>query len=351
MFFSILVPVYNTSEYLDECVASILRQSFRDFELVLVDDGSTDGSGAMCDGFAAQDERVRVVHKENEGLMMTRRRGFREAKGDYFICVDSDDRLCDPRALEKIRDMIVSTGCDLVIYNYVYGAGGGRAERTSRLMDYENGHVFEGEEKTRLYEKLLTSNNMNNMWIKCPARHVVDLDVDYAQWKAQICRAEDLFQSYPMLTNAKRVAYMTDPLYYYRWTPGSIGNKPKFRYADSLRCIYQRENEYMEKWNISAEVRAVAVRRQLTGFMNVVSKCYFGCKQGGTVDEWKKFVSALADDPFFRNIMDGCGRNKVLKYYRILHGLLCRRRFGTAACLMEAVSAISAWKHRRENHA
>ena len=351
MFFSILVPVYNTSEYLRACVESILGQSFRDFELVLVDDGSTDGSGTMCDEFAARDPRIRVIHKENEGLMMTRRRGFREARGDYFICVDSDDRLYDPAALEKIHDMIETTGCDLVIYNYVYGAGGGREERTSRLLDCENGHIFQGEEKTRLYEKLLTSNNMNNMWIKCPARHVVDLDVDYAQWKQDICRAEDLFQSYPMLTNAKRVAYLTDPLYYYRWTPGSISNKPKFRYADSLRCIYRRENAYMETWNISAKVRDIAVRRQLTGFMTVVSKCYFSCKRGGTVDEWKKFVSALADDPFFRNIMDGCDRGRVLRYYRILHGLLCRKRFGTAICLMETVSALSTWKHRREDHA
>lgn len=350
MFFSILVPVYNTSEYLRECVDSILGQSFRDFELVLVDDGSTDHSGTLCDVFAAADDRVRVIHKENEGLMMTRRRGFREARGDYFVCVDSDDKFCDPDALRKIRDMIVSTGCDLVIYNYVYGAGGGRPERTSALLDCENGHVFEGEEKMRLYEKLLTSNNMNNMWIKCPARHVVDVDVDYSQWKAQICRAEDLFQSYPMLTNAQRVAYMTDPLYFYRWTPGSIGNKPKFRYADALRCIYQRENGYMDTWNVSAQVRETAVRRQLTGFMNVVCKCYHSCKRGGTVAEWKKFAAGLAGDPDFRNILNGCDRKKVLKFYRLLHSLICGRHWGAAIFVMETTAAISDWKYGRKRN-
>lgn len=351
MFFSILVPVYNTSEYLRECVDSILTQSFRDFELVLLNDGSTDHSGALCDELAARDARVRVIHKENEGLMMTRRRGFREAKGDYFICVDSDDKLYEPHALEKIHDMIVSTCCDLAIYNYVYGAGGGRPERKSALMDCENGHVFEGEEKMRLYEKLLTSNNMNNMWIKCPARHVVDLDVDYSQWKKDICRAEDLFQSYPMLTNAKRVAYMTDPLYFYRWTPGSIGNKPKFRYADALRCIYRRENAYMDTWNISPQVRRIAAGRQLTGFINVVTKCYFAGKGSGTVDEWKKFAADLAGDPFFRSILDRCDRGKVLKYYRLLHSLICGRHWGAAIFVMEATAAISAWKHGRKKNA
>lgn len=348
MFFSVLVPVYNTSKYLRECVESILGQTFRDFELVLLNDGSTDCSGAICDEYAMQHPNVRVIHKDNEGLMMTRRRGFQEARGEYFICVDSDDKLYCQDALAKIHDTIVRTGCDLVIYNYLYGSGGSRGERTSNLLDCEDGHIFEGSEKMRLYEKLLTSNNMNNMWIKCPARHVVDLDVDYSQWKSQICRAEDLFQSYPMLDNAQRIAYISEPLYYYRWTPGSIGNNPKFRYCDALRCIYLRENEYLDKWNISKEVRDVATARQLSGFMNVSSKCYASCKENGTVNLWKEFASSLADDAFFRNILEGCNKDKVIKYYRVLHTLICRRQLNAAILAIEAASAISAWRHRGE---
>ena len=351
MFFSILVPVYNTSEYLRECVESILSQTFSDYELVLLDDGSTDCSGGICDEYAGKYPNVRVIHKENEGLMMTRRRGFREAKGDYFICVDSDDKLWDNHALKKLHDMIRKTGCDLVIYNYIYSAGGGRPQRRSELLDCENGHVFAGEEKMRLYEKLLTSNNMNNMWIKCPARHVVDVDVDYSQWKQEICRAEDLFQSYPMLTNAKRIAYMSDPLYWYRWTPDSIGNKPKFHYCDAFKCIFLRENAYLNKWNVSAELRERAIRRRLTRFMDVICKCYFSCKRGGKVGEWKNFASSLADDPFFCNIMDGCDRNKVLKYYRLLHSLICDKRLQAAIFVIETTSAISNWKHGRKKNA
>ena len=351
MFFSVLVPVYNTSEYLRECVESILSQSFSDFELVLLDDGSTDESGAICDEFAALHPRIRVIHKENEGLMMTRRRGFREAKGDYFVCVDSDDKFYDSRALEKIRDTIMRTGCDLVIYNYIYSAGGGRPQRESNLLDCENGYVFEGEEKMRLYEKLLTSNNMNNMWIKCPARHVVDVEVDYTPWKQAICRAEDLFQSYPMLSNARRVAYMTDPLYYYRWAPDSISNKPKFRYCDAFECIFLRENEYLEKWNVSEELRDKAIRRRLTRFADIICKCYFSCKKNGTVKAWKEFVCGLADDPFFRRILEGCDRKKVLKYYRILHKLICCRKLNAAIFVIEVTSVISGWKHGRKKNA
>ena len=94
MLFSVLIPVYNTSKYLDECINSVLSQTEKNFEIVLLNDGSTDNSGDICDSYAEKyPDFIRVIHKENEGLMMTRRRGFKEAKGDYFICLDSDDYL------------------------------------------------------------------------------------------------------------------------------------------------------------------------------------------------------------------------------------------------------------------
>lgn len=348
MFFSVLVPVYNTSQYLRECVESILGQSFQDFELVLLDDGSTDESGAICDDYAARHPNVRVIHKENEGLMMTRRRGFQEARGEYFICVDSDDKFFDQQALEKIHEMIIKTGCDMVLYNYLYGAGGSRSEKSSDLLNHETGYVFEGDKKIELYEKMLTTSYINNMWLKCVARHVVDVDVDYAQWKQEICRAEDRFQTYPMLSNAQRIAYISEPLYYYRWTPGSIGNKPKLKYCHAYKCLYTRENEYLERWPVSSETKEKAIRRRLAAFLDVTCSCYVSCKENGTVNLWKEFAGSLADDAFFRNILEGCNKDKIIKYYRILHTLICRRQLNAAILAIEAASAISAWRHRGE---
>lgn len=350
MFFSILVPVYNTSAYLRECLDSILEQSFSDFELVLLNDGSTDDSGSICDEYAARDQRIRVIHKDNEGLMMTRRRGFREARGDYFICVDSDDKFWDSRALERIRNMIAATGCDMVLYNYMYGAGGGRSEQASCLLEYETGTVFAGEAKREIYEKMLVTSHLNNMWLKCVARNVVDVDVDYSQWKAEICRAEDRFQTYPMLSNAEKIAYIREPLYYYRWTPGSIGNKPKLKYCNAYKCMYTRENAYLALWPVSDKVKEKAIRRRLTAYVDVLCSGYFSCKRSGDTTAWKNFAVSLAEDPFFREILDGCDRSKVLKYYRLLHSLICRRQLRAAIFVIEFTSFISERKHRRNTN-
>ena len=113
--FSVLVPVYNVEKYVGECIESVLGQSYNNFELILVDDGSTDRSGALCDEYAAKDSRIRVFHKENAGLLHTRRFGIERATGDVFVFLDSDDSL-KPDALEKIGCTMEKYGCDCVVY-------------------------------------------------------------------------------------------------------------------------------------------------------------------------------------------------------------------------------------------
>ena len=90
---SVIVPVYNAEKYLHECIESILSQSFTDFELILVDDGSTDSSPSICDEYSSKDAWLSSVHDINKGVSAARERGFRESKGDYICFVDADDRI------------------------------------------------------------------------------------------------------------------------------------------------------------------------------------------------------------------------------------------------------------------
>ena len=107
---SIIVPVYNTATYLAGCVDSILNQTYSDFELLLVDDGSTDGSGVLCDSYQAKDSRVRVFHQQNGGVSAARNHGVREAKGDWICYVDSDDEV-KPDYLKVMVEAICSDHC------------------------------------------------------------------------------------------------------------------------------------------------------------------------------------------------------------------------------------------------
>ena len=111
---SIIVPVYNAEKYLGECVNSILNQTLSDFELILVDDGSTDGSPALCDRFASRDARVKVIHQANAGAAAARNHGIKAAQGEYIAFADSDDRI-DADMYERMLDAAAANDCDLVI--------------------------------------------------------------------------------------------------------------------------------------------------------------------------------------------------------------------------------------------
>ena len=122
MEISIIIPVYNKAEYLDRCFESIFAQDFESFEAVAVDDGSTDGSGQLCDQWAAREPRLRVLHVENGGVTAARRIGFESSQGRYIMFADADDQLT-PYALKTMHNAIETTGADEVIgpYDDQYG--------------------------------------------------------------------------------------------------------------------------------------------------------------------------------------------------------------------------------------
>ena len=116
-YFSIIIPVYNVKEYLEKCLESVLSQSFEDFECILIDDGSKDGSSELCDKLAAQDSRIHVVHKENEGVAIARNTGIRMAAGDFLMFLDSDDTF-SLDLLEMSASKLKQTNSDILVFGY-----------------------------------------------------------------------------------------------------------------------------------------------------------------------------------------------------------------------------------------
>lgn len=111
---SIIIPVYNAEKYLRRCINSIYAQTYDDFELLLVDDGSADSSGRICDEYAATDSRTRVFHNENQGVSSARNTGLDNAVGEWIMFMDSDDFWCDDNILKELHETAVRTEADIV---------------------------------------------------------------------------------------------------------------------------------------------------------------------------------------------------------------------------------------------
>lgn len=117
---SVIIPVYNVEKYLAECMDSVLGQSYEDYEIILVDDGSTDSGGWMCDAYARKDTRIRVIHQDNGGLSAARNTGMRAARGEYIYFLDSDDYI-EPRTLEQLTALAEAERADVVFFDgYVF---------------------------------------------------------------------------------------------------------------------------------------------------------------------------------------------------------------------------------------
>lgn len=160
MFFSVIVPVYKVEKYLPACIESVLSQTFSDFELVLVDDGSPDMCGKICDDYKEKDERIKVVHKSNGGLASARRAGIKVARGKYVFNLDSDD-LIENDTLECAYNIINDTNCEIVSFAYKWVKNGKTIDVTNDGL--KEGLYLENDIKKYIYPRLLMDKNMNHI--------------------------------------------------------------------------------------------------------------------------------------------------------------------------------------------
>lgn len=245
--FSIMAPVYNAECYLDECIQSVLKQSYKNYELILVDDGSTDGSGRICDEYAKKDARIRVFHRENAGALLTRDFAVRQAQGDYCVFVDADDWITED-ALAILAENIRKTGCDCVIYDVA-------RVREGKIVEYMHsdsaicGKVF--SEKKTVYGIVLTAGGYNSMCRKCVRRTCFD-GRDYSAYRA-MSYGEDLVQSFEIYENAKTFLFINEVLYMYRWNNASVTRAYQYDDAVPDNSTYKLVLKFAERMGVFAE--------------------------------------------------------------------------------------------------
>ena len=225
---SVVIPVYNVEAYLRKCVESVLGQTYQNMEIILLNDGSTDTSGEVCDYYAKIDRRVRVIHKENEGLAETRNKGIAEALGEYILFVDSDDYIHE-KTLEWTCEKAEKYAADIVVFDYVSVDEKGR-EVDQFYIGLQEDKPFQAiEEKTLIYK---TPSAWNKLWRR---EFLLKSEVSFPKGKYY----EDLGTVPKWLLLAKRIVYVPKVCYYYLLRTGSIMRQHDFsrNYRDRICMI------------------------------------------------------------------------------------------------------------------
>lgn len=220
--FSIIVPIYKVEKYLPKCVDSIISQTYKDIEIILVDDGSPDGCPAICDEYAKKDNRIKVVHKINGGLVSARKAGLRHADGKYIGFVDGDDWI-EPEMYSLFADRIKNYSPDMVLSDFYFDYGD-KLINSEQLFEREFYDKKALEEE--LYPKMLFSGVYYKFgvnpccWSKVYKKELLLKNLPLVDNKIRM--GEDAAFTYPCLLDAQSVATAKTPCYHYIINPESM---------------------------------------------------------------------------------------------------------------------------------
>ncbi len=302
---SIVIPVYNVEEYLEEAVSSAIHQTYRNLEIILVDDGSTDSSGRMCDALKEKDDRIIVLHDKNEGLSEARNRGIRIASGEYICFLDSDDYL-DKTFVEKMLSCMEATGADLAICPawkiYPDGTRTGPdpqsqyneldTDEVYKLMFLNSGHIG-----------LYTWNKMYKTSL------FTDIRFPYGKY------FEDSGTTYKIVNLSKKNVFYQEPLYYYRiGRPNSIiADKSKLnRRFDKCDFLEEMDTFFITKGR--KDVYMAFLSKYTSDLMGILEDCLNQSEVGSSL--WNRAKGLFAKHkrgllsnryiPFGRKVKGAC---------------------------------------------
>lgn len=261
---SFIVPIYNVERYLQKCVDSILAQSYSNIEVVLVDDGSTDESVAICDSYANRDKRVQVIHKENGGASSARNEGLSFAHGSYIAFIDSDDYV-SPSMAEKLLDAISKTDSDLAMCNFAYTDELGNI--TGSFSDDTKAGEYRTEELLRKVAAGWTFGIL--VWNKLFKKELFDGGLLFLEGRI----AEDEMIAHRLLARVRKAVIIPDVLCFYRQRTGSVTNSAfNEKNLDSLEALIDRVEFFIsineEELAYIASVTAMKNLADLWSFRN-----------------------------------------------------------------------------------
>lgn len=315
---SVLVPVYNAERFIIRCVDSVLGQTFTEYELLLINDGSTDGSGIICDELAEKDSRIRVIHKNNTGVSDTRNWGLREAKGEYIYFLDSDDYI-DNHMLEIMYESAIKEHSDIVMCQYYIDNAG---EITLVDMDYEAQYNTSEEIKNKLIYRYYTDSH-EGLYTLCNKLIRRSLYVDN-----NICvdverkRGEDAWFVFACLKHARKVVYIPQGFYYYYQNQNSIMHKV---YLDQYQqWVYSRKELLLENEELKFDIDYNLFYKEFLYKVSVY------CRDLSKLGE-KELLKNILQESFYREILEY--RRKLPFHIRLLGGLVVKGRIKLAMLL------------------
>ncbi|MGD8214481.1 glycosyltransferase family 2 protein [Aestuariimicrobium sp. Y1814] len=353
---SVIVPVYNVAPYLSECVMSVLRQTHQDFELLLVDDGSTDGSSVLCDAFALDDSRVRVHHQKNTGLSGARNVGLGFAKGEFVTFLDGDDWL-DRHTLAVTLRAARRTQADVVLWPYVREYQGG-VSIPKRLFGF-NERTFSPEECRQLIcrrmvglmgEELSIPENADALVTACAKlyRRQVMEDHSVRFVDTALIGTEDAFFNLQVFTHVSSSVYLNQFMYHYRRDNTTSSTT---RYRPDLQRQWGELHRLMRSHiaeHALGESFEQALRNRVA--FSVIGLGLNALSAGLSRRAFIRQVDAILSDPDYRQAVKTLPLRPLPTPWRLFFTAAKYRQAGVVGAMLWTMNALRARRNRGNSH-
>ena len=327
---SIIIPVYNSEKYLKKCVDSILAQSFTDFELILIDDGSDDRSPVICDSYSAADARVRVVHTANGGVSTARNTGLDMARGDHVMFIDSDDWI-EPDFCKN--SMQQAERADLVIGGYVMIDKNGKKE-----FSPGNRTLCFPEQINESFDELYESNSLNTPVSKVYKRGILrDQHFDTA-----VALGEDFLFNLEYLSKCTKIITSHEVGYVYNcMNEGSATRRLRDNDVDQIVFLYRKGKQFLRTY-CSDAVESVALKKRLC--LNGINLIQLICYSDKTAEEKRTMTEKLLKS---KDFIEACQQNYNLPFkYDFPRKLCARGNWNGLQCFFWAKGRINSLRER-----
>ena len=320
--FSVIVPIYNVEKYIGYCIKSLQKQTIDDIEIILVDDGSPDNCGEIIDKFAAEDSRIKVIHKENGGVSAARNDGLKLATGEYVLFCDSDDFM-EPKACEELYRAGKNYDADVVIGD-VYRVINGKkvySQFFDKAFDTDDRKILDDLVRVDFSRKYCHAApksgpafGYGGPWNKAVKKEFLDnTDICFDVSLKGIF--DDILYTAYLYAEAQRVSYITKPVYSYRILEGSVTHSYKELMPSINAAIFAAWEKFINQYGVDGrfdDAYNVLVIRRLKGLLGTY---FFNEKNPKSIKEQKKEFKKLLKQQPYKRAVKAANPKKLINNY------------------------------------
>lgn len=303
---SIVVPVYNMNDYLAKCINSLISQTYQAIEVILVNDGSTDNSGVICDEFARRDDRIRVIHQENGGLSNARNNGTKAATGDFILYLDSDDWIDKETCMVTITTALQNSA-DIVFWSHKKEYADGQSKE---IHLFDKDQIFQGDSQKWLHRRMIgligeelsnptKTDAYNSAWGKLYRRSIIS-DNEFFFHNTQEIGSEDVLFNIQVFFQANKIIYVNSLFNHYRQdNPNAITKNHNSTLFPRFLNLFKHIEEFIKNNNLHQEYKIALKNRIALSMINNSLSITYKRNPAGFVGKIISLKQILKDEIYY----------------------------------------------------